>query len=105
MWDWRAPCGLFRSRALFTRAGSPQEVDYIVIVLVTGVLVHLLVGVDLGPRNDGGPGPGPCFRILDREFVVKRSSVDAGKALRDAESIGIGPLEDHAIVGPKIGGL
>src|ERR1700677_1177388 len=79
--------------------------DHVVIIFMAGVLVHLLTGIGLSPWNSGRPGLRPCSRILDRELVVERSRVDAREALGDTESLGIGSLKNHAVVGPEIGGL
>ena len=78
------------SSFLFAGAGARQEVDHVVVILVTRVLVHLLAGIDLVPRNQRRPRLRPGRRILDREFIVERVRVHAREALRDLESRGIG---------------
>src|SRR5262245_11304604 len=47
-----------------------QEVDDVEVVLVTGVLEHLLGGIDLVPGNERRPRPRPRRRIGNGELVV-----------------------------------
>src|SRR5262245_53769203 len=79
-----------------------QQVDDVVVVLVTRVLVHLLVGIDPRPRNHRGPRPRPRVWILDRELVADGPRVDAREPLGDAKGRWIRVLENHAFVGPEI---
>src|SRR5262245_47179951 len=72
---------------------------------MTGVFVHLLFRIDLGPRYDGGPRLGPRFGIFDPEFVIDGFRIDAAEALSDTERVGIGILIDRAIVRSEIGGF
>src|SRR5262245_20454061 len=79
-----------------------QEVHDVEVVLVARVLEHLLLGIDLGPRNERRPRFGPCRRIGDRELVVDRVGRDAGEALGDRECRGVGVLEQHAFIGAEV---
>src|SRR5436309_8896117 len=92
----------FRFSSFFASTSPAQKMNDVVVIFMTGVLVHLLVRIDLRPRNDSGPRLGPGFWILNREFVIESVSIDAAEALRDAKGFRIGILEDHPIVGPEI---
>src|SRR5882762_3136075 len=77
---------------------------YVVVVFVTSILIHLLGGINAGPRNSYGPWPGPGVRVLHGVFVIDRPGVHPSKALRQAEGRRIGFLEDVGIR-PEIGSL
>src|SRR5207253_955673 len=79
-----------------------KKVDDVEVVFVAAVLVQLLGGIDLVPRNERGPWPGPRRRILDGELVVERRRVDAREALGDLERRRIRALKHHAVVGPEV---
>src|ERR1700738_2257540 len=70
---------LLRRLVCFAEAGATQDVAERVICLVTGVLVHVLVGGR--PRVLAHPRGGPRGGILDREPVEQRLRVDAREAL------------------------
>src|SRR5215475_10462251 len=82
-----------------------QEVDDVEVVFVAGVFVHLLIRIDLVPRDQRRPRPGPRRRVLDGELVVERVDGDAGEALGDLESRRIRVLKNHAIIAPEVGRL
>src|SRR5215510_13273973 len=67
--------------AVFLALPRPgQEVDDVEVVFVASVFVHLLIRIDLVPRDQRRPRPGPRRRVLDGELVVERVDGDAGEA-------------------------
>src|SRR5437867_2291385 len=62
-----------------------QEVDDVEIVFMAAVLVHLLGRIDLVPRDQRRPRPGPRRRVLDGELVVERVGGHAREALGNLE--------------------
>src|SRR6266436_4891002 len=99
MWD-----GLSHLAPLFALASAAQKMAHVVIIFVASILIHLLGGINAGPRNSYGPRPRPCVRVLHGIFVIDRPGVHAGKALGEAEGRRISFLEDVGIR-PEIGGL
>src|SRR5262245_14455991 len=72
------------------------------IVFMAGVLEHLLAGIDLVPRNERRPWPGPRRGIGNGELVVDGIRRHTSETLGDRERRRIGAEEQHALLGLEV---
>src|SRR4030095_7434079 len=89
-------------RILLTRTRTAQQVHDVEVVFVAHVLVLLLLGIDLGPRNHRRPRFGPRRRVIDGEFVVDRVGRDARESLGDFVGLRVRSLIHGPIIGSEV---